>query len=421
MRKTVLLITAVLLAFSCGRGRTDEVTAPAAPEIPPVGFIAEDYIADSTSVKEGETFGALMSRLGMDNTAIVTLIDHCDTIFDLRKMRAGSRLEAYYSKDSLSRTLEYVEYHRSKIGSTIFKCRDTMAVWNYEKPTYRERHTADITIRSSLWNDMVAAGAHPSLIVNLADIYQWSVNFFALQEGDRFRLLYSQKMCDGEFIAIDSVYFAIYNGSGKEVSAVMFSTPGTGTAYWGKGGESLKRMFLKAPLKYNRISSGFTYHRRHPVTGKVRAHTAVDYAAPTGTPVHAIGDGKVTAAGWDRGGGGNRIRIKHAQGYESAYLHLSRFAPGIKAGKVVSQGELIGYVGSTGMSTGPHLDFRIWQNGKPVNPLSLDSPQSEPLDKKYLDEFNKVYDKYMSELERDRRIEESGVREGADEFFLNDN
>ena len=157
-------------------------------------------------------------------------------------------------------------------------------------------------------------------------------------------------------------------------------------------------MFLKAPLKYNRISSGFSYARVHPVTGQVRAHTAVDYAAPTGTPVYALGDGVVTKLGWDAGGGGNRIRLKHTQGYETSYMHLSKYAPGLKVGSRVSQGQLIGYVGATGTATGPHLDFRVFQNGKAINPLSLNSPATDPLDKKFLPAFNALYDKYMAEL-----------------------
>lgn len=418
MRRAVILFLLTFpLVLSCRREVVTDIVSDPADETPSVGFRYEDYSADSTTVRAGEHFSGIMARLGLDADRTSALARMCDSTFDLRKIQAGRAIEAYYSKDTAGRRLEYVEYHHNKVRSTIFKCSDPLAIRDFEKPTHTERKTADITIRTSLWNDMVAAGASPSLIVNLADIYQWSVNFFGLQQGDRFQVLYSQKMCGDEMICIDSLYFALFSSEGKQVAAVLFQTPDTGAEYWGKDGESLKRMFLKAPLKYNRISSGFTYHRKHPVTGKVRAHTAVDYAAPTGTPVHAIGDGKVTAAGWDGGGGGNRIRIKHVQGYESAYLHLSRFAPGIKAGKVVSQGELIGYVGSTGMSTGPHLDFRMWQNGKPVNPLSLDSPSSEPLSKEYLEDFNRVYDKYMREISKDDKLMENGIREGSDEFF----
>lgn len=418
MRRAAALFVLVLpLLLSCRREVPSGTATDNTAEPPMSGFCRDGYSVDSTAVRAGEHFSGIMARLGMDSDTSFAIAELCDSIFDLRKIQAGNAIEAYYSKDSLDRRLEYVEYHHNKVRSTIFKCRDSLAVWSYVKPTYTERKTADVTIRTSLWNDMIAAGASPALIVNLADIYQWSVNFFGLQRGDRFRMIYSQRMCDGELISIDSVHFSLFSSEGKQVAAVLFPTPETGPEYWGKDGESLKRMFLKAPLKYNRISSGFTYHRKHPITGKVRAHTAVDYAAPTGTPVHAIGDGKVTAAGWDGGGGGNRIRIKHAQGYESAYLHLSRFAPGIKAGKVVSQGELIGFVGSTGMSTGPHLDFRIWQNGKPINPLSLDSPSSEPLKAEYLEDFNKLYDKYMKEISRDEELTASGIREGSDEYF----
>ena len=213
---------------------------------------------------------------------------------------------------------------------------------------------------------MLAAGGSPELIMNLADIYQWSVNFFTLQKGDRFRTVYTQSVCDGEFVGIDTVHFSLFDGTGyKQTAAVRFDTgEGNGNTYWDKNGESLKRMFLKAPLKYNRISSRFSYSRRHPVTGKVKPHTAVDYAAPTGTPVHAIGDGTVTKCGWDPTGGGNRIRIKHNMGYESSYMHLSKFASGVRVGTRVTQGQLIGYVGATGTATGPHLDFRIWENGR---------------------------------------------------------
>ena len=397
MKKTYLALIILISVFSCGR-RTETVVEPEPErETPAIGFFKEDFRVDSTTVRSGETFSTLMSRLGMGAGAAYELTQKCPGTFDVLKLRAGNGLEAYYSGDSLGRKLEYVEYHHNRIRSTVFQCGDSLAVWNFEKPTTRTRRYSDVTIRTSLWNDMVAAGAEPQMIADLADIYQWSVNFFALQEGDRFQMIYSEVLCEGEVIAVDSIYFSIYTGA-KEVPAMLYKTEEDGKTYWGKDGESLKRMFLKAPLKYNRVSSGFSYHRAHPVTGKVRAHTAVDFAAPTGTPVHAIGDGVVTAAGWDGSGGGNRIRIKHAQGYESAYLHLSKFASGIRSGTRVSQGQLIGYVGATGVATGPHLDFRIWQNGKPLNPLTLDSPASQPLAKEYLEDFNRKYEAYIEEI-----------------------
>ena len=393
----LFLAIVLLLAASCRPKPQEPPVAPPEPEASPIGFPAGDFAADTRQIRSGETFSGLMHRLGMDSQDAYTLSVLCDSVFDVRKLRAGAEVQAYYSQDT-TRALKYVVYVQDKVRSTVFRCADSLAVWHYDKPVEHERRTADVTITSSLWNDMTAAGATPNLIMELADIYQWSVNFFALQGGDRFRMIYDQTLCEGEVVSIDTVHFCLFTPeSGREVAAVRFRTE-DGAAYWDKGGESLKRMFLKAPLKYNRISSRFSYARKHPVTGVVRPHTAVDYAAPTGTPVHAIGDGTVTKCGWDGGGGGNRIRIKHARGYETSYMHLSRFAPGIKVGSRVSQGDLIGYVGATGTATGPHLDFRVFENGKAIDPLSLNSPASEPLDTALLADFNRLYDHYMAEI-----------------------
>ena len=399
--RNFLLPALLLLALaSCHRKPEGEPVVPEPEPLPPLGFYADRFDADTMTVRSGDSFSALMNRLGLGARATYDMVQLCDGVFDVRKMRAGNVVQAYYTPDS-TRTLSYVVYVQDRIRSFVFQCTDSLAVWSVDKPIEHQHKITDVTINSSLWNDMIAAGGSPNLIMTLADIYQWSVNFFGLQKGDRFRMIYDLSLVDGQVVGIDTVHFALYNGAltGKEVAAVRFDTgEGGRSTYWDKGGESLKRMFLKAPLKYNRISSGFTYARKHPVTGEVRAHTAVDYAAPTGTPVQALGDGTITKLGWDSGGGGNRIRIKHAQGYETSYMHLSKFEKGLKVGSYVSQGQVIGYVGSTGMSTGPHLDFRVFQNGKAIDPLSLNSPASEPLDPKFLPAFNALYERYIDEL-----------------------
>ena len=401
IRHFIWVVPALLICASCHRKAP--VAEPDVPEpevVPPLGFFPDRYAADTLQVRSGETFSGLMTRLGLGASDAFSMAQLCDSLFDVRKVRAGAEIQAYYTPDSL-RTLQYVVYVHDRVRSTVFRCADSLALWRVEKPVEHQRRTADVTITSSLWNDMTAAGASPALIVDLADIYQWSVNFFGLQKEDRFRLIYSQTVCEGEVVSVDTIFFSLFTpAAGREVAAVRFDTgDGSRGPHWDTGGESLKRMFLKAPLKYNRISSGFSYARKHPVTGQVRAHTAVDYDAPTGTPVHAIGDGTVLRIGWDPGGGGNRIRLKHAQGYETSYMHLSKYAPGLKVGTHVSQGQLIGYVGATGTATGPHLDFRVFQNGKAIDPLSLNSPASEPLDERYLAEFNALYERLLAELE----------------------
>lgn len=169
----------------------------------------------------------------------------------------------------------------------------------------------------------------------------------------------------------------------------MFNQGDGGNIYWNEKGESMRKAFLKAPLSYSRVSSGFSYSRRHPVTRKVQPHTGVDYAAPSGTPVMSIGDGVVTSMKYE-GAGGNVVRIKHNSVYKTAYLHLSRYASGLKPGKRVRQGDVIGYVGATGRCTGPHLDFRVWKNGTPVNPLKMESPPAEPVKKELMEDFASV-------------------------------
>ena len=372
------LLLLALLSAGCHR----RAAAPAADEAAPVwpmGFCPDSLEMAEDVVRTGETFAAMMGRHGLGAEASAALLASCDTLFDVRKLRAGNRFQAYSRHDSL----QFVVYERSRIDRIIFRCTPPYSAWLYSRPVEGTVRTADITITSSLWNDLRRAGASPLLIVALEDIYEWSVDFFSLREGDRFRVLYHQLACEDEVVAVDSLWYAEFIRDGKVLPAVFFD-PGNGTdRYWNADGKSLKKAFLKAPLKFTRISSGFSYRRRHPVSGKVKPHTAVDYAAPAGTPVRTIGSGTVLSAGWS-GGAGNMVKIKHNGSYTTGYLHLSRFAKGIRAGAHVSQGDVIGYVGSTGVSTGPHLDFRVWKDGAPVNPLKLVSPPAEPLPRQYL-------------------------------------
>lgn len=394
-----LVLTAFLMSCSSGKGKKASADAVEEAPVPPIGFRVEDYICEKTELKNGEAFGSLMSRLGLGVSKSYELAAAADSVFDVRKMRAGNKVDAYYSGDSLSKVLEYAVYANDRIRSTVFKCKDSLAVWTYDKPVTIERKATDVTIKSSLWNDMTAAGASPELILELADIYAWTVDFFGLQPGDRFRAIYDQRVCEGEVIDISKVDLAIYDRGSFEAPAIRFDQGDGGNKYWNEKGGSMRKAFLKAPLKFTRISSGFSYARRHPVTGKVRPHTAVDYAAPAGTPVHALGDGTILSAGW-AGGGGNTVKIRHNSVYTTGYLHLSRFAKGIKAGVRVHQGDVIGYVGSTGVSTGPHLDFRVWKNGTPVNPLKLESPSAEPIKAENKAALDSLYKVYRAELEK---------------------
>lgn len=345
-------------------------------------------------VKSGQFFSTLMTGLGLNAQEAYDLTMACDTVFDVKNLRVGNEYKAYYD----GQILKYVLYRQDRTSDILFECQAPYNVSKVTRPVTVRKRYADVTINSSLWNDMRAAGASPLIILSLSDIYAWTVDFFGLQKGDRFRVLYEEKVCDGEVIAIDTVRYAIFSHNGKDLPMVMYDQKDGGNIWWNEKGESMRKAFLKAPLKFSRISSGFSYARRHPVTRRVQPHTGIDYAAPKGTPVMSIGDGVVTSKKYE-GAGGNTVRIRHNSVYSTAYLHLSGYAKGLKVGQRVRQGEVIGYVGSTGRSTGPHLDFRVWKNGSPINPLKMESPPAEPLKKENLEDFELVHKKYRAQVD----------------------
>ena len=359
----------------------------------PLGFNPDGLDVREGKVKNGQYFSTLMTGLGLSQQQAYDLTQACGSVFDVRSLRVGQAYKAYYQASSL----QYVVYDRDKASCVVFDCTKP-AVWIYEKPVEVTEKYADVTINSSLWNDMLKAGVSPLLIISLSDIYAWTIDFFALQKGDRFRVLYQERKCDGEVIAVDTVKYAVFSHEGKDFPMVMYNQQDGGNIWWNDKGESMRKAFLKAPLNYTRVSSGFSYSRKHPVTRKVQPHTGVDYAAPTGTPVMSIGDGTVTSVKYE-GAGGNTVRIRHNSVYSTAYLHLSKYAKGLKAGQRVRQGEVIGYVGSTGRSTGPHLDFRVWKNGSPINPLKMESPPAEPIKSANRKSFEAVHQSYKAKVD----------------------
>ena len=395
---------AVLMAVSCKNGNAVQTCEAVSEEVMhPLGFSPDSLERVEGRVKNGQFFSTLMMNLGLDAQQAYDLTMACDTVFDVKTLRVGNTYRAYYQTSAASdgsemQHLRYLVYDRDRTTDIIFSCQPPYRVWKYEKPVTVEKRYADVTINSSLWVDMREAGVSPELIISLSDIYAWTVDFFGLQKGDRFRVLYEERLCDGEVIAVDTVRYAIFTHGSHDLPCIMFDQKDGGNIYWNEKGESMRKAFLKAPLKFSRISSGFSYARRHPVTRRVQPHTGVDYAAPKGTPVMSIGDGVVTSRKYE-GAGGNTVRIRHNSVYSTAYLHLSGYAKGLKVGQRVRQGQVIGYVGSTGRSTGPHLDFRVWKNGSPVNPLKMESPPAEPLKKSSKGAFEDAYAKYKAQID----------------------
>ena len=399
MKKIYMLLVILTTMASC-KGSYTQVDAELMIEGGtisecPLGFNPDSLSCVEGKVKNGQFFSSLLTSLGMSAQEGYNLTQACAGVFDVKSLRVGNSYKAYYDGGDV---LKYIVYEASRTSNIIFGCQPPYEVRKYEKQVTVESRYADVTINSSLWADMRNAGVSPELIISLSDIYAWTVDFFGLQKGDRFRVLYEEKICDGEVVAVDTVRYATFTRGSEVLPSIMFDQKDGGNIYWNEKGESMRKAFLKAPLKFSRISSGFSYSRKHPVTRKVQPHTGVDYAAPKGTPVMTIGDGVVTSMKYE-GAGGNTIRIRHNSVYSTAYLHLSGYAKGLKVGQRVRQGQVIGYVGSTGRSTGPHLDFRVWKNGSPINPLKMDSPPAEPLKAEYKEAFEQTQKKYRAQVD----------------------
>lgn len=396
----VILAAQFLPSCSCGSETQSEETPVAVKDtVYPLGFCTDSFDLVQGTVRSGENFTSLLRRVGMSAKDAYNLTEATSKVFNPRQLRAGNKWSAYFVADTSDvREARYLVYEQDRVNLVVFSLSDSLYAKRIERQVDVVRKAADIRINTSLWNDMLAAGVSPLMIVELSEIYAWTVDFFGLRKGDRFRVLYDCQYCEGDIIGIAGIPYATFERDGKLLQAVMFDQGDGGNKYWNEKGESMKKAFLKAPLKFTRISSGFSYHRKHPVHGTVRPHTGVDYAAPTGTPVMTIGDGTVISKGWG-GGGGNTLKIRHNSVYTTAYLHLSRYAKGIKVGDRVHQGDVIGYVGMTGTATGPHLDFRVWKNGTPINPLKMESPSAEPVKPENLHALDSMRRVYISALD----------------------
>lgn len=374
--------------FSCGKDSKENSipsTVQLADTLYEYGIRVSDFDVTEGEVKKGEFFSTLLENLGVGSDEAFALTNASSGVFDLRKIKVGNKYKAYYTIGEDSE-LAYLIYFGDKKSFVTFSLYDTITVSITQLETTIKTKLTETTINTSLWNDMIASGANPVLAIKLADIYAWTIDFFALRKGDNFKVLYDEIYVGDQFYDIGDIYAADFTHMGKLYKAYRFSID-SASGYWNELGENLKKAFLKAPLSFTRVSSRFSYSRRHPVTRIVRPHTGVDYAAPKGTPVMSIGDGVVIQKGY-AGGGGNTVKIKHNSVFTTAYLHLSGYGKGVVKGARVRQGQVIGYVGSTGLSTGPHLDFRVWKNNKPVDPLKMESPPAKKIDSKNKDSFN---------------------------------
>lgn len=395
----LIMILAGLLVIVLSRSFHPVPETKVIPVIEPEPVLAYGLPIDSFTVKQevvrrGENLSTILSRNGLSMKEIDQLARNTSEVFDVRYIRAGNNC-SFFFRDSTRP--DYFIYEKDRINYVVYDLRDSIAAWEGKKPVKRITSTATGTIEQSLWVSLMEAGANPNLALELSDIYAWTIDFYAIQKGDSYKIIYEKLMVDSSEIGIGDISACSFTHSGREFLAFRFIQDSIPDFFDEKGG-SLRRTFLKAPLRFSRISSRFSHSRLHPILRIRRPHHGVDYAAPSGTPVVAIGDGKVIKAAWS-GGAGRMVKIKHNSAYTTAYLHLSRYGEGIRSGTFVKQGQVIGYVGSSGLSTGPHLDFRFYKNGQAVDPLKVESPPAEPVDTVNLPRFMQLIDSIRPQLD----------------------
>ena len=349
------------------------------------GIDTTEYDYVRKRIEPNQCLSTILGDYNVSGATIDEIVKDSKSTYSVNKLRQGNYYTIFTTKDSTKRAC-FMEYDIDKINYVVYSFGDTVSSLLSKRRTDTLYRTINGEIKSSLWSAMVEGGATPVLTDKLSDIFAWTVDFFGIKEGDKFSVLYEEVYVEDEAVGVNRILAAELMNCGKNHCAYYYNNDDT-KGYFNENGESLKRQFLKAPLKYKRISSGFSRARRHPVLKIVRPHLGVDYAAPAGTPVHSVANGTVIAKGWDRRGGGNYVKIKHNKTYSTTYMHLKGFAIGISVGTKVSQGQLIGYVGSTGLATGPHLDFRLYRNGVAINPLSMPMEPVNPISEKDMRRF----------------------------------
>ncbi|HJD93774.1 MAG TPA: peptidoglycan DD-metalloendopeptidase family protein [Bacteroides togonis] len=399
----VAVATALLFlpTYREGEGDLDEVAVTDSAEVQEMvyeyGIPADRYRVQYGIVQPRQNLGSILGEHGVSTGTVHHLGEKARGVFDVRRIRSGQAYALFFSKhDSLAPPRFFV-YEEDPKSYIVFDLRGDLAVSRGQNPAEWRTQTVKGQVESSLWVAMQRCEASPQLAIVLSHIFGWTIDFFGLQKQDEFRVIYEQEFVDGKALDNFHILAASFRASDSTYYAIPFVQDGE-ELYYNERGNSLEGAFLKAPLDFYRISSRFTNSRYHPVLKRYRAHHGVDYAAPAGTPVYAIGSGKVIAKAYQANGGGNYVKIKHNGTYTTTYMHLSRFAKGLKVGSTVKQKEIIGYVGSTGLSTGPHLDFRVYENGRPINPLTIKSQPKKPISEANRAAFSQVCDSLVLKL-----------------------
>ena len=408
MKKYILEITFVVVAlvivssiiyFPSSKDKPIEISPVIKAEpVLKFGLEIDSFVVEEGRIQRNQNLSDILSNFGVSMAKIDRLAKNSRDTFDVRKIKAGNKFHVFQSRDSL-REAQFFVYENSPFDYVVFNLKDSLNANFGRREVISELKEGTGVIESSLWNTMYDNNLNPILAIELSDIFAWTIDFFGIQKGDRFRVIYEEQFVDSTSVGIGTIHAVQFDHMGQANYAFRFFQDER-YDYFDENGNSLRKAFLKAPLNFSRISSRYSNNRYHPVLKIRRPHRGVDYAAPRGTPVVSIGDGTVVAKAYQKGGGGNYIRIKHNSVYTTTYMHLQGYAKGMYTGVRVKQGQVIGYVGSTGLASGPHLDFRVNKNGQYVDPLKVKAPPVEPVKEENMESFIPVKDSLLTNLEK---------------------
>jgi murein DD-endopeptidase MepM/ murein hydrolase activator NlpD len=376
-----LALTAMAWRLADGTGRAAELPRTRI-EVSPLEL---PTTLRSATLSRGGTMSGLLGELGAPAHEVQEWVAAAARALDLRALPVGLEAGGVLDYHGVLSSVRLTPDWRSAV--VLERTAQGVRARREERPVEREMVVVRGTVSNSLIAAVAAAGEEEILALSLADLFQWDVDFHReVRTGDTFAMLVERVRSDGRTVAYGPIVAAEYVNAGRSCTAVRYAVTAGSPGYYDRQGRPLRKQFLRAPLRYTRVTSRFSLSRKHPVLGRRMPHWGVDYGAPVGTPVMVTGDGVVSFVGW-LGGGGNTVKVRHGGGYVTAYLHLSRAAAGTRAGVRVRQGQVIGYVGSTGLSTGPHLDYRVTRNGSHVNPVRVGGEPAPPLPPAQLQPF----------------------------------
>ncbi len=370
-------------------GKSDSLASEPLQMAPTIlyGMVVDSFQVEEHAVKRNQSISDILLAYNVSHQTIFQLANLSKNVFDVRKIAPNKKYTVIYQEEDSFPSAKALVYEPNPEEYVVFNLKDSMKVYVEKKPVTIEERSISGTIQSSLYEEILKNGGTPELVDLVADMYGWQIDFTKIYPGDQFKVLYREKVVDGNAVGIQEIIGAELVHYNNPFLSIAFDQ-GDGVDYFDEEGKSLRKAFLRYPVKFTRISSRYTAKRYHPVQKRYKAHLGTDYAAPTGTPIYAAGDGVITKALYEKYNGRN-VKIRHNGTYSTQYLHMNSIAKGIRAGMKVKQGQLIGYVGKTGLATGPHLCYRFWKNGRQVDAMKVDLPPSEPIKEDYLSNFNR--------------------------------